>query len=251
VAALVVEDGTVTLVVTAVPYVARLAAAEPIAVSGAAAASLSGLAVRDLNGDGRPDFAVFSAREDLPDGSVPQRQFAQMFALYQVEDEPRLATMSRAEVELLGVRDAATLDAALSSLGRYEPPAEAMSPARFIARLRYATPAQLRAAVAPSGLRLCTDYPDRSGRRRLRCNTVPAARVENAAVAARVRAALGTFAEVQTTDADALQPPWCERRGAETRCESNIGGPAGVHWSLIGEGASMRLIEVAPWGESE
>jgi hypothetical protein len=158
--------------------------------------------------------------------------------------------MVRAEVQLLGVRDDAAVAAALPTMNAYEAPAAGVSPARFLARLRYATPAQFRAAVASTGLRLCTDLPDRTGNRRRRCATTPVARLTDALITGRIRRDLGTFDEVLTDEAGELTMPSCQRQGAEIHCGANIGGPAGVGWALVGEGATLRLIEVCPWAES-
>jgi len=169
----------------------------------------------------------------------------------QMTPEVSLARRVRAAVELAGVDDAAAFDAALPTLGRYEPPVAGMSPARFIARLRYATPAEFRAAVADRGLRLCADFPNRRGVREKHCELIPRARLTDARIRGPAQRALGTFAKVYAEPASALIEPSCQRQGAALRCGASVGGPAGVDWTLSGEGASLRLVEISPWAESE
>jgi len=248
-AAGVVQHGSdATLVLTAVPFVAGSAATVGLSYD-LAPESITGVSARDLNGDRRPDLAVFSRDERVLESYLPLQRYARFFAL-RTGPERSLAAMVRAEVQLLGVRDDAGLAAALPTMNAYEPPAAGMSPVRFLSRLRYATPAQFRAAVAPSGLRLCTDLPDRTGNRRRRCATTPVARLTDALVTGRIRQQLGTFDEVESDEVGELTMPSCQRQGAEIRCGASVGGPAGVYWSLVGEGESLRLVEVCPWAES-
>ena len=248
-AAGVVMHGTdARLVLTAVPFVAGSQATAGLSYE-LAPEAITGVSARDLNGDQRLDLAVFVREEPVLDDYLPLQRFARFFALH-TNAAPLLAPMVRAEVQLLGVRDDDALAAALPTMNTYEPPAAGMSPVRFLARLRYATPAQFRAAVASTGLRLCTDLPDRTGNRRRRCATTPVARLTDALITGRIRRDLGVFDEVQTDEAGELTMPSCQRQGAEIRCRANIGGPAGVHWALLGEGETLRLIEVCPWAES-
>lgn len=247
-AALMASGDVVELVATAVPYAASGAATQPFSVSGAVAEHFGELVARDVNGDRHPDAVLFR-REDVTEGYLPLGVRTAIFTLRSGE-EAALGELVRASLELAGVDSPAALDAALPTLGRYEAPAAGMSPARFIARLRYATPAEFRAAVAPRGLRLCTDFPGRNEVRVKRCTLYPTARLTDALITGRVRRDLGSFAEVYTEPGGELQAPACERRGAETVCGANIGGPAGVNWTLVGEGATMRLAEVSPWHEA-
>ncbi len=249
VAAVVAAGSVATLLVTPVPYVAGQHATGSILLSGPPAEVVAGLSVRDINGDHRNDVAVFLRREYELDNYAPLQHFAHFYTLVTTPAR-EMKPMERASVELLGVRDDVVLAAAIPSLGRYEPPADGMSPARFIARLRYATPAEFRAAVAPAGLRLCTDTPDRTGTRRKRCTPYPAARLTDALITGRIRRDLGTFVEVLEDDTHDLTFPSCQRHGQELRCNANIGGPAGVDWTVVGEGAAMRIIEISPWAES-
>ena len=249
-AAGVVASGTfATLVVTPVPHVEERQATATLQTTGAPAETIAGLAARDVNGDGRADVAVFLRREYELDGYAPLQHLALFYTPIGV-GERGLAALERAEVELLGVRDDAGLAAAIPTLGRYEAPREGLSPARFIARLRYATPAELREAVAPAGLRLCTDTPDRTGARRKRCTLYSRAQLTDAFVTGRVREALGAVVEVRRGEARGLAFPSCRRVGRELRCGANAEGPAGVDWTLVGEGASLRLVEVSDWAET-
>ena len=249
VAAVVAEGNSAALVVTPVPHVAGQQATATLLLTGAPAEVIAGLSARDINGDHKNDVAVFLRREHELDGYAPLQHLALFYTL-QTTPERSMAPLERAAVELLGVRDDASLALAIPSLGRYEAPAEGMSPARFIARLRYATPAEFRQAVAATGLRLCTDLPDRTGTRRQRCTTYPAARLTDALITGRIRRDLGTFVDVLTDDTHDLTFPSCQRAGAELHCGANAGGPIGVNWSVVGEGAAMRVIEISPWAES-
>ncbi len=248
VAAVLVHETALTLVLTPVPFVAGQQASTSLSMLNATEAFTS-ISARDVNGDQRPDLAVFLSAEEVVADYLPLQHFAHFFAL-RTEPERSLASMVRAEVQLFGVRDDAGLAAALPTLNAYEPPTAGMSPMRFLSRLRYATPAQFRAAVAPSGLRLCTDFPDRTGNRRQRCVNTPVARLTDALITGRVRNSLGEFTDIVVDDDSGLQTPSCQRHGAEIRCGASVGGPSGVNWSLIGEGATLRLIEISPWAES-
>jgi len=249
VAAVVTTGEGATLLVTPVPYVEGQQASASLLITGAPAEVIAGLSARDINGDHKNDVAVYLRREHELEGYAPLQHLALFYTL-QTTPERSMAPLERAEVELLGVRDDASLALATPSLGHYEAPAEGMSPARFIARLRYATPAEFRQAVAATGLRLCTDLPDRTGTRRKRCTTYPAARLTDALITGRVRRDIGTFVDVLTDDTHDLTFPSCRRAGAELHCNANAGGPVGVDWSVVGEGAAMRLIEISPWAES-
>ncbi len=249
VAAVVSAGHGATLVVTPVPYAEGQQATASLQITGDASEVIAGLSARDVNGDHRDDVAVFLRREYELEGYAPVQHFALFYTLV-TTPEREMKPLERAEVELLGVRDDAALAAALPGMGRYEAPADGMSPVRFIARLRYATPAEFRQAVAPSGLRLCADMPDRSGTRHKRCTTYPTARLTDALITGRIRHDLGTFVDVLTDDTSGLTFPSCQRRGQELRCNANTGGPSGVDWTVTGEGASMRIVEVSPWAES-
>lgn len=249
VAAVVVANSSAQLVVTAVPFVAGQQALAMLSLEGDAAEAVAGLAAHDVNGDHHTDVAVFLRRESTVEGYLPLQRFTRIFSLT-TTPERQMSPMDRAEVELLGVRDAEALTAALPTLGHYEAPRDGLSPARFIARLRYATPAEFRQAVAPTGLRLCTDLPDRSGTRRKRCVAHALSRLTDALITGRIRRDLGQFVDILVDDARDLTFPSCRREGAETQCNANRGGPDGVNWSVVGEGASMRLIEISPWAES-
>ncbi|MFO0624607.1 MAG: hypothetical protein U0325_03250 [Polyangiales bacterium] len=249
VAAVVVANSSAQLVVTAVPFVAGQQALAMLSLEGDAADAVTGLAAQDVNGDHHTDVAVFLRREPAVEGYLPLQRFARIFSLT-TTPERQMSPMDRAEVELLGVRDAEGLTAALPTLGHYEAPRDGMSPARFLARLRYATPAEFRQAVAPTGLRLCTDVPDRSGTRRKRCVNHPVARLTDALITGRIRRDLGQFVDILVDDARDLTFPSCRREGQEIQCNANRGGPDGVNWSVVGEGAAMRIAEISPWAES-
>lgn len=249
VAAVVARGDSAMLIVTPVPFVAGRQAVASLSLTGAPADVVAGLATRDINGDHRDDVAVFLRREYELEGYLPLQRFALLYTL-QTTPERSMAPLIRAEQQLLGVRDEASLAAATQGLDAYEPPAAGLSPVRFIARLRYATPAQFRAAVAPAGLRLCTDLPDRTGVRRKRCTTYPAARLTDAMITGRIRRDLGEFAVELVDDVRQLTTPSCQRVNQEVHCGANVGGPAGTDWSLVGEGAAMRIAEISPWAES-
>jgi len=249
VAGVIGDDRSATLVLTAVPFAEGHAITASLSISGAPRDVIAGLSARDVNGDHRPDLAVFLRSEYELDGYIPFQHFALLFTVHG-QPERNLAPLVRAEMRLLGVRDDVALAAALPGLITYEAPAEGLSPIRFLARLGYATPAQFRAAVAPAGLRLCTDLPDRTGNRRRRCVTTPAARLTDSMITGRIRTDLGQFVEVLVDDPNGLQVPSCQRHGTELRCGANIGGPAGSSWAFVGEGSALRIAELGPWAES-
>lgn len=250
VAALMAGEHMVRLVTTAVPFVAGSAAEELYNLDATPEETFGELIVRDVNGDHHPDVVLFRRREETVETLVPLGIRAQIYTV-RTNPEVTLARLVRAQLELAGVDDAAAFDAALATLGRYEPPTAGMSPARFIARLRYATPAEFRSVVPDPGIRLCTDYPNRRGVREKHCEFVPRARLTDARIRGPAQGALGVFAEVYTEPGSDLIEPNCQRHGAELRCGSSVGGPAGVDWTLRGEGASLRIVEISPWAESE
>lgn len=249
VAAVVGSGSDARLLVTPVPFVDGAALTTPITITGAPQDDIAGLSTRDINGDHKPDLAVFLRREFELESYVSLQRFARLYTIG-TTPERSLAPLIRAENQLLGVRDDAALAAAIPGLNTYEAPAEGMSPMRFIARLRFATPAQFRAAVASTGLRDCTDFPDRTGNRRKRCTTRPVARLTDALITGPIRRSLGTFVDVLSDDTNELTDPSCQRVGNELHCGANIGGPAGTDWAVVGEGASLRIIEISPWAES-
>ena len=248
VAAVLSHGQDLLLVVTPVPFETEKSATLTLSSEGGAE-SLVGMTVRDANGDHHPDVAVFLRNDRELEGYVPIGEYMTLVT-YTTEPYPQLSSLERVRMQLLGVRNEGELVAGLATLNTYEAPAAGMSPMRFISRLRYATPAQMRAAIAPTGLRLCTDFPDRTGNRRKRCRTVPVAGLTDALLNGAVRNSLGEFTEVITDELNGLQGGSCQRHGRETQCGASIGGPSGDSWTLIGEGASMRLIELAPWAES-
>ncbi len=249
VAAVVGSGNDARLLVTPVPFVDGAVLTTPIMITGTPQDDIAGLSTRDINGDHHPDLAVFLRREYELENYVPLQRFARLYTIG-TTPERSLAALIRAETQLLGVRDDAALAAAIPGLNAYEAPAEGMSPARFIARLSFATPAQFRAAVASTGLRVCTDLPDRTGNRHKRCATHPVARLTDAMITGRIRHDLGTFVDVLSDDTRELTDPSCQRVRSEIHCGANVGGPAGTDWALVGEGATLRLIEVSPWAES-
>ncbi len=249
VAAVIKRGSSAILVVTPVPFDAEKVATLTLPNDVSDAGEVVGMTVRDVNGDHRDDVAVFQLHDRTLEGYVPLGEFMSLVT-YMPEPYPQLASLERIRMQLLGTGNDAEFATALQTLNTYEPPAQGMSPMRFISRLRYATPAQFRAAVAPGGLRLCTDYPDRTGNRHKRCRTVLVSQMTDAMITGVIRNSLGEFTEVITDDLNGLQGGSCQPQGREIHCGASVGGPSGDSWSLIGEGASMRLIELAPWAES-
>lgn len=243
--------GTITeLVTTAVPFVEGGASEERYRLSAPPEETFRDLVVRDANGDRHPDVVLFRRLDDTPDTMVSVRALAEIFTV-RTAPQVALARLVRVQVELAGVDNAADFDAALGTLGRYEPPVAGVSPARFIARLRYATPAEFRAAVDPRGLRLCTDFPDRRGMREKLCERVPRARLTDARIRGSAQPALGEFAEIYTESGSGLFDPLCQRQDAVLHCGAVSSGHRGVTWAFSGEGASLRLVEISPWAEAD
>lgn len=244
----VVMGESPSLVYTAVPFVAGQSAAGSL--YGVDAEKITGLSVRRINGDQRPDVAVFLRDEVVTESYVGVGLLARFYSL-DTSTERTMVPLYRSELELAGVRSEAELDAQIPTLGRFEAPTATTSPGRFLARLRYATPEQFVSVVPATGLRLCRDVPDRSGNRRKTCRSVARNRVASEYTARyNIRQALGEFADTGVDDHRGLQTPSCQRRAQELTCGANEGGPVGVNWALSVEGGVLRIAEVSPWHES-
>lgn len=244
-AAAVLRDGERTeLVMTPVPFVEGSAASSSVIPEGSARDEIAELLVRDVDRDGREDLVVLLRRERVVGEDLPLGAFVRAFAL---ETRPArdLAPMARAELLLLGVRDAAALDAALPTLNRFVPPSEGMSPARLLAQLADATPAEFRQAIAATGLRVCSErgLQQRTVRR---CVHHPMARLTDALIATEIRPRNFNFAERLSRDFSGLGPPVCRRTAEGVACHAvySANPAAGRSWSLVGEGASLRLAAV-------
>lgn len=254
VVAILGDETSARLVYTAVPFVAAQHAALSLGegeLGEIAPRAITGLAVRRINGDSRPDIAVFTNDERTTERYLPLQMFMHLYTLRAEPDQERsLAPLVRTQLELAGVRTERELDAQLATLGRFEAPTATMSPARFIARLRYATLAEFVSVVPAGGLRLCNDVPDRTGRRRKACRAVARAAIR-ADFEARfnIRRVLSPFAELEGDDSYQLTTPACQRARAQLECSANVGGPAGVNWTLSSEGALLRVAEITAWHE--
>lgn len=242
------------LVYTAVPFVEGSQAVQPLGESDLgdmAPSSITGLAVRRITNDPRPDIAVFTNDERPVEGYIPLQMFAHLFTLRAEPDRERALTgLIRTQLELAGVRSEQELDAQLSTLGHFEVPTATTSAARFIARLRYATLDQFVSLVPAGGIRLCNDVPDRTGHRRKSCRSVARTAIR-AEFEARfnIRRVLSPFAELENDDSYQLTIPACQRRNDQLVCNANIGGPAGVNWTLTTEGNALRVAEITAWHE--
>lgn len=216
---------------------------------GTARAALGAMTLRDLTGDGAPEVVVFVTREQPVESYVAMQDFTRVFGISSMG--PWMARpMTRIELQLLGVRDEAGLNAAAPTLGHYEAPTAGMSPGRLLARLPYANAAELRAVIAPAGLRLCNDTPVNGGPRRKRCTMFPRARLTDAFLTTRVHQALGSFEDFEGDDAATqLVAPSCQRNGDTLRCTASVGGPAGNDWTFTGDGETLRLVELSAWAE--
>lgn len=239
------------LVYTAVPFVEGSQAVQPLGESDIAPSAITGLAVRRITHDPRPDIAVFTNDERSVEGYIPLQMFAHLFTLRAEPDRERALTgLIRTQLELAGVRSEQELDAQLSSLGHFEVTTATTSAARFIARLRYATLEQFVSLVPAGGIRLCNDVPDRTGHRRKSCRSVARTAIR-AEFEARfnIRRVLSPFAELENDDSYQLTIPACQRRNNQLVCNANIGGPAGVNWTLTTEGGALRVAEITAWHE--
>jgi hypothetical protein len=245
--AIVVGDAP-SLVYTAVPFVAGQSAQGSL--YGVDAEKITGLSVRRINADQRPDVAVFLRDEVVTESYVGVGVQAQLFTL-DTSTERTMVSLYRAQLELAGVRSEAELDAQIPTLGTFEAPTATTSPGRFLARLRYATPEQFVSVVPAAGIRLCQDVPDRSGTRRKTCRSVARNRVASEYTARyNIRRSLGEFADLGLDDHRGLQTPSCQRHAQELQCGANEGGPVGVSWTLTVEAGVLRIAEVSPWHES-
>lgn len=254
VVAILGDETQAKLVYTAVPFAAGQQAVLSLGegdLGEIAPRAITGLAVRRINGDTRPDIAVFASEERTTESYLPLQMFTHLFTLRaEPEQERSIAPLIRTQLELAGVRTEQELDAQLATLGRFEAPTATMSPARFIARLRYATLDELVSVVPAAGLRLCNDVPDRTGRRRKSCRAVARAAIR-AEFEARfnIRRVLSPFAELEGDDSYQLTTPACQRARNQLDCGANVGGPAGVHWTLTSEGNLLRVAEITAWHE--
>ena len=248
-AAAVIRDGDrVNVVLSPVPFTAGSEAMGTVMFDGAREGDVADLLVRDVDRDGHDDLVVLLRRERFVGEGVPLGAYAQVFAL-DLAFGRALSGLLRAELLLLGVRDAAALDAALPHLTRYEPPADGVAPARLVARLEYATPDELRRVVAPSGLRLCDDAVVR-GRPVPRCATHAAGRLTDAMITDRIRRRYLGFAELEHTDFRGLGWPTCRRVAAGVECSATDSAQvAGASWLLVGEGAAMRVAAMSAFVE--
>lgn len=243
----VVDNGDPVLVYTAVPFVAEQVATGSLTLI--EASKITGLAVRRINADQRPDFAVFSSEEPVVADYVAIGVTARLFAL-DTRTARALAPLVRAELELAGVRNEAELDAQIPTLGRFEVPTASTTPARFLARLRYATAEQFVSVTAAAGIRLCIDEPDRRGVRHKRCRTLARSRIA-AEYTARynIQRVLTAFTEMEGNNHDGLTTPSCQPEPQLLQCGANEGGPVGVNWQLVTENNVLRIAEVSPWHE--
>lgn len=254
VVAILGEGARAKLVYTAVPFVAGQQAALALGERDFGEidpSKITGLAVRRINGDTRPDIAVFTSDERTIEQYVPLQMFTHLFTLRtDPEGERTLHALIRTQLELAGIRTEQELDAQLPTLGRFEAPTAGMSPARFIARLRYATIEQLVSVVPAAGVRLCNDVPDRTGRRRKSCRSVARSAIRGEFAARfNIHQTLAPFAEVEGDDSYQLTTPACQRARNQLDCGANIGGPAGLNWTLSSEGDLLRVAEITAWHE--
>jgi hypothetical protein len=192
--------------------------------------------VRDVDRDGG-DEVVVVWRAPIRITSTELRPQAEVYGI-DTALTPTWANLTLVEWQILGSHDAATVDAALASRDRDEPPGEDAPPERFLARLATASPAGFRAALDPRGLRRC------EGGRQVRCRTTLPAALDDAQIAA-VQA---SFFELQArggTDPRGYAFTACAPHAGGTRCvASEYTGNASLQWTITGVGAARRLSEV-------
>ena len=134
--------------------------------------------------------------------------------------------------------------ALLPRLYDYLPPAEDVTAASMTLRMGRATPAQLRALIAPGGVSICETASGNRHPHSHTCRLYHGAQLTDA-VLDRLP---GGFTDWD----DEERPPnrmWaddvhCSSERRRTTCSANTGGPAFIVWTYQGQGASLRLLSV-------
>jgi hypothetical protein len=192
--------------------------------------------VRDVDRDGG-DEVVVVWRTPIRISATRTRPQAEVYGI-DTSLSPTWENHTLVQWQILGSHDPATVDAALASRDRDEPPREDTPPERFLARLATATPAGFRAALDPRGLRRC------EGDRTTRCRTTPAAALTDAEIAL-VQARFFPLQERSGTDPRGFCFASCAPHAGGTRCvASEYTGNVNVVWVIVGTGAARRLSEV-------
>ena len=230
-------SGVVTWLVAAAPNAPEIPARVREFARGEPQPEVVEVLVRDADRDDGDELLVVMRPSRAP-GS-PEEPSVHVYAV-DTSLSPTWERLSLVEWQIDGSRDAASVDAALASRDRDEAPTEGASPQRFIARLARATPAGFRAVVDARGLRVCEPPPRGS---RTRCRTVPAARLDDAQVAALQRR-LFALGERTGTDPPGYFFERCRRGPAATTCSAGeYTNNGSLAWTITGAGASMRLAE--------
>lgn len=192
--------------------------------------------VRDVDRDGG-DEVVVVWRTPIRITSTVARPQAEVYGI-DTSLSPTWTDHTLVEWQILGSHDAATVDAALASRDRDEPPGADTPPERFLARLATASPAGFRAALDPRGLRRC------EGGRLARCRTTLPAALDDAQIAA-VQASFFELQERGGTDPRGYAFTACTPHAGGTRCVAGeYTGNASLAWTITGVGAARRLSEV-------
>ncbi|MFO0624204.1 MAG: hypothetical protein U0325_01190 [Polyangiales bacterium] len=194
--------------------------------------------VRDVDRDGTDEVIVVARDEPVREG-IPLQARATVYTI-DTSLGPSWVSLDRIGLALAGDTDEAGVDVSLVRLGHDEPPHAGTVPARFVARLVDASPAGFRAVIDPRGLRVCDPGP----RGRSVCRTLAAAGIADAEVA-RLQRRYVDLVERGGTDPPGVSLQSCQRAGDAVTCGgSHYTQNYGLSWTVRGEGAAMRLVEV-------
>lgn len=211
--------------------------------------------LRDITGDGKPELAIFVTGAPADLGRIVST--VRIFGALPSAGARFVPTeMRQAEFALVGVSSESQLDLALPKINAFEPPSDETPTARLIARLPYATPAELRTVISPRGLRVCTAARSSAGERK--CTRYAQAALSDRVLAEVVRPALGEMiryegsADRELAGVGSVVVSGCTDDHGIESCEgcTAIGlfcAPTGVTWSFEGKGRDRRLVELAAW----
>jgi hypothetical protein len=190
----------------------------------------------DLDGDGAPELVCW-------DDGAPT-----VYGLYkgQMVPRPRLTAL------LQGARTLDAVRARIPVLTGYVAPAPGVAARDVLLSLRYASDAQIRALMAPKGVRICFVRTGNATAHQRKCHTLYPSKVGESQLNEELRA-LNAVQEFEGEPFDvqgyrapewAAMPPDCVVHADSTSCQANLGGPGYLDWELTGAGATLRLTGI-------
>jgi hypothetical protein len=199
-----------------------------------------GATFRDVTGDGVPELVFFSAPHD------ERRPAAATTLIYRARSSGEVERMEGLEIAIAGVRDEASLDPELASLGRLGP-TSGVPLERILVRLGWATSEELRALLHPNGIEICEETSEPEARR---CTRRAKAAIDTATerlITSAKEALLDRFEEGGML-LDLLGPPDCFPLGRRVECgATSVRGPWGVRWLFEESPAGWKVVEVTKW----